>query len=157
MCWIGNLSDKRIAKRDFFAYKVLVKHKKYSRDYFSPFMGERYQLGEHCVMPIPISPNPVHTNGNCRIEEGLHCYSQENKVKIYNNCYGMQILAPYADLNVKIYSSYFDTIPVIVKCIIPEGTTYYTNKNGEIVTEKMIIKEEIFLPEGSVKRFRNIK
>lgn len=157
MCWIGNLSDKRIAKCDFFAYKVLMKHKKSKTNYFSPFMGEQYWLGKpYLPLPIPISPKPVHTNGNCRIEEGLHCYSQENIVTIYKNNCGLQILTPHG-LNVQIYSSYAGMTPVIVKCIIPEGTTYYNNINGEIVTEEMIIKEEIFLPEGSVKRFKNIK
>jgi hypothetical protein len=31
--------------------------------------------------------------------------------------------------------------PVLMKCIIPAGTTYYENKKGEIVSEKLIVKE----------------
>jgi hypothetical protein len=32
---------------------------------------------------------------------------------------------------------------VVLECIIPKGSVYYENLGGEIVTEKLIIGEEI--------------
>ena len=87
-----------------------------------------------------------------KIDEGIHCYNFDRvvvekstsesgkrliaKVPFATDAYGQHYLCTY-------YGDDLHFEAVLLECIIPKGTTYYENNQGEIVTEKLILGEEI--------------
>lgn len=76
------------------------------------------------------------------INEGFHSYDKD-VVVTFNQFYR------YSRVNVffgsKLFSREFSNFckPVLVECTIPKGSIYYENKDGEIVSNKIIINKEI--------------
>ena len=149
MCWIGKISDKRIAKKDMIVHKVLMKFDDgESVTYSSPYQHSKYKLGkqyETKICPHTFGSKPEE--GLIWISFGLHCYSTDCWHTRANGGYKEE--KPYMIvINFKkegefiTYRKYCDGYPTLMKAVIPAGTTYYENKKGEIVAEKLIIKEE---------------
>jgi hypothetical protein len=47
--------------------------------------------------------------------------------------------------------------PVVVKCTIPKGATYYKNECGEIVTNTLILNESLGTPDSNkIIRFKDL-
>lgn len=151
MCWFGERNDKGIAKEDIRCKKVFFKQPGHIRNrYVSPVMKTMYVKGETYESDIVI------TRGISRwkIEEGIHCYNMKKvdversksesrerlvaKVPFTNNIYYGAQYHQYV-----YYGNDIGMEVVLVECTIPKGAIYYENKSGEIVTEKLIIGEEI--------------
>ena len=149
MCWFGERNDKRIAKEDIRCKKVFFKQLGHIRNrYVSPVMKTMYVKGETYESDIVI------TRGISRwkIDEGIHCYNMK-KVEVERSMSesGERLIAK-RPLSTKVYGANYQCVHygndigmqvVLVECIIPKGAIYYENKSGEIVTEKLIIGEEI--------------
>ena len=149
MCWTGKISDKRIAKKDMIVHKVLMKlDNGKSVTYSSPYQHSKYKLGkqyETKIYPHTFGSKPEE--GLIWISFGLHCYSTDCRHTRANGGYKEE--KPYMIvINFKkegeliTYRKDYDSYPTLMKAVIPAGTTYYENKKGEIVAEKLIIKEE---------------
>lgn len=136
MCWIGRMKDRKRALEDITVYKILEETNNLGDDYtglFSPVRGMKYEIGKTYTPNMEIIPFYNSGYHTCSISIGLHCYSEDNKIIVSND----------GDITViggSRYAGHGDTIiPIIVRCIIPKGTTYYINSRGEIVTEKLTL------------------
>lgn len=158
MCWVGKTEDIHIAKKDIEVKKVLMKYHdvpclKYHGvpcSFVSPYRNAPYKFD--VIYEATITPRHPHRpdDGTIIIDTGLHCYSAKCDSSTYKNVHGR-----VAVMNIYLLRTFEDTReshnyvaeisrnPVLMKCIIPAGTTYYENKRGEIVSEKLIIKNKI--------------
>lgn len=154
MCWTGKVKHKYVAKENIEVRKILLKERKEFFDnpsFVSPYQFMKYEIGIGYVTKI----NPCHgfdDPSRITINEGLHCYSP-SKCKFVNhkNSKGKTsvitvYLFDYKNLavqarNTVCFPADIYRYPVLMKAIIPKGTTYYENDSGEIVSEKLIVKE----------------
>jgi len=120
----------------------------------------------------PLPTNYLEYGSIC-IRFGLHCYSADCPYEVITGCEGItdKLIMhsksdgrPLASLHTraslpKVWSGsqsqdscclmltsnsrLTNMCPVLMKVIIPAGATYYENNRGEIVTNKLIIKERI--------------
>lgn len=145
MCWETKTILKTIkhkAHKDIHAKKVLrIGH---NGDLSSPFFKTmawvpetQYTISEGLNL-INVFPKNVFNRAWC-INEGFHCYSMNNKVG----------LSEIGSIEVKKGSNYvtsmfndFSDLKVF-EVIIPQGSTYYENADGEIVSDNMILKNEL--------------
>lgn len=163
MCWISDdrrtleagkdgkfvetkMPSQKIAEDDIIVFKVLRKWNDYGKPvYQSAVMGYPYTLGKTYCDDIHLYKTPWN---EWAIEKGLHCYSKTTlfsyKKRSYLTFNKMSMLVDtghgivtYNDDAIGLYHH------VLIKCIIPKGSTYYENYRGEIVTDKIIILEEI--------------
>jgi hypothetical protein len=134
MCWECKAKDKKIAKRNIPVKKVLYKNNK------SPFRGFLYEDGKEYQRELDVHMKwkyDTEKPSGIFIESGLHCYS--------NKCITKEIhydREAYICIFCPIFSSISSFLKKhhkVVKGFIPVGSTYYENKNGEIVTEKLIL------------------
>jgi hypothetical protein len=131
MCWKSNNLIAKKADKDIVVYKMgFIKN-----NIFTSYYRDGFQYNKNnSNLPI-IKIQVINTNCIYSIEKGYHCYSkycQINLNKQYFNIYSIS--------GVKIdYYFYAD----IGKFIIPKGTIYYENKDGEIVSEKLIFVKKI--------------
>lgn len=162
MCWYGKLSDKKVAKTNIEVQKVLMMSDKDVNRFLSPYRYEVYTANEEKKYTIVVRDDIVDELKEyiIRIDIGLHSYSMKCKIEktqrkqlsedfprsfliVHPKNYGVGGLFAYTHTYSDriIYSVH--RIPVMVKAIIPKGTTYYENSKGEIVSEKLVITNNI--------------
>lgn len=128
MCWITRLKEyqvKRIAANDIQVYKILEKRRTWISGlikYVSPFYNFKYKLNK--VYKSRIELDFQTRNGALTIEKGLHSFTNLRHAEGY--CAANE---PYC----KTW--------LIFKAIIPKGSTYYVNEDGEVVSNKLKIIE----------------
>jgi hypothetical protein len=140
MCWVGEPFAK-VADKDIKVYKVVrathftnkqgrdeVQAEAWYRGNTVYFPGKRYQLGK------PLVRIPTNHFCECYIEEGFHSYSAEKTSMRRSVNDGMLRL----DSENRIGFDFYLYKPSILICVIPRGTVYYENENGEIVSEEII-------------------
>lgn len=157
MCWNGKVDDWHITKTPKKVYKVLERKPKswawYDKDfvlkYRSPFMGFMYLKDKEYSKKIEVY-HKIPLSDEIEIYRGIHAYSMEN-CKLVRQPYCIEMLT-VVDSSGNAIIRYNNTTygptneleeTVVVECTIPEGTTYYENERGEIVTEKLIINREV--------------
>ena len=157
MCWIGKVEHKHVAKENIEVRKMLLKERKELFDnpsFVSPYQFMKYGIGIGYVTKInPLHAFPPSGQSYITINAGLHCYSpskcrfskRENfqgetsviTVYLYSEIKNLAVQAR----NTICFPADMYRYPVLMKAIIPKGTTYYENDSGEIVSEKLIVKE----------------
>ena len=129
MCWIGKC-DIKIAKRDFYVYKLGSVSDKGFKSLYQDFIYEPKEINEEITL-IPRKHPAFYPL--CMIREGYHSY--------------ISISMPYSKLGLfsrKVYlgknlgtlllcNSYY-----IATFIIPKGSKYFENIWGEIVSSNII-------------------
>lgn len=137
MCWKSYIPPiKQIATKDITCYKIFCSSDIIWNRNPIKFLGiivwNKYTIKELCslyrdYLYIPYEINPevnifITTSEYWRwyIDKGYHSYKTLDKAKEERN------------LN-----------EVIVKCIIPEGSTYYINNFDEIVSSNIIVTDKI--------------
>ncbi len=135
MCWTGN-SNPIVAKDDIPCKKIVKVLYRPPRKIYVPFFMHaksiEYVIGETYTSEIRIRYQ--WEDGFKEIDVGLHCYSKDVKTQHLQTGIAVNFLN---NPNGRYYSNIYN--PVLMNCIIPKGTTYYENNNGEIVTEKLKI------------------
>lgn len=152
MCWITYFSKHGTpikAEKDVKVFKVCAIDKDgYAIPYYMyPVFYKEYKKGETYHLPDELkifenSPTSYRSSG-FHADYGFHAYSSEHCQ--YGKS-GENILT--SDIEVLTVSSVEDKHRcdyyrpqfygnAILECSIPEGTTYYENENGEIVTEAL--------------------
>ena len=162
MCWIGKPGDKRVAGRNITVYKVLnVTMSENGMEYEAPYRkGFQYVMGKkYKVRSFGMNQSTPYLY----IDRGLHCYSQNAYVAALN--FGGYI-SVYSGNNKdprpvdhKCMAVFQRTTmpPVVVKCTIPKGATYYKNERGEIVTNSLILNENLGTPDSNkIIRFKDL-
>lgn len=104
MCLTTSQHTSFIAEKDITCYKVLTK------DLVSPCYNQQYVLGEKI--------QSVLDNSQGVITKGLHTfvYLEQACYEARNTCWRNQINPNLSD-----------RAPIVVKCIIPQGSLYYSN------------------------------
>lgn len=117
MCWESNkLPVRRIAKKDIYVYKIVE-----SIDKFNCISAVKYFQYQYNKIYTQESPIAFDSKENVwAIKEGFHSYKTLLKAK-----------ADYHKLHIDYY--------IIVQCIIPKGSTFYENENGEVVSDSIVI------------------
>lgn len=142
MCWTGKRFFERmprIALRDIEVYKVLGKDGK------SPYQEYQYDFNKETKQVYLKTLKRV--NGAIDINEGYHSYSKK--------CYFIYYITTchIFAFSKKSKSAFFSTLgdfsyKKIYKAFIPKGTIYYQNRDGEYVSEKIIVTDELVKPNG---------
>ena len=145
MCWETKTILKPIkhkAYKDIQAKKVLrICH---NGDLSSPFFKmmawvpeTQYTISEGLNL-INVFPKNVF-NIVWRIDEGFHCYSMNNKVGL--NKIGSIVVKKGSNYVTSMFNDFSDL--KVFEVIIPQGSTYYENEDGEIVSDNIILKNEL--------------
>lgn len=137
MCLI---TDKKpiVTKQDVFVYKILWKTD--DNEYFAPFFPFKYELGVEYTTNIK---KKKHTR-NLRAFDELAVNYQEflSSLNINSNNYVYEEgFHAFISKMRFIEPTPFDV--VIVKCKIPKGSTIVLDHTGLIVSNKIVILEEL--------------
>lgn len=159
MCWLSTeKKDYRIANEDIHVYKVMLQ-KPGGRIFDSFYFHKTYETGQVYKTVV----NPVYNNIECfyrtRIEGGFHSYDKSKTIikgnsfywiiKVKNRPYNPDIIhCPYS------IRGYEDI--VAVECVIPKGSFYYMNEDGEIVSNQIMVTGNI-LKRFNFKRKKRIE
>jgi hypothetical protein len=86
MCWVGNITDKKVAKTDIEVQKVLMMSDNDVDRFLSPYRYEVYTANEEKKHTIEVRDDIVDEFNEdiIRIDVGLHSYSRKCKCKIKN-------------------------------------------------------------------------
>lgn len=135
MCWVGKCYVK-IAKRDFYVYKLGYVSDKGFNSLYQDFIYIPGVLNETVKMRPLISNYSIYLLLKEQygiIYEGYHSYRD--------------IAMPYSDLGLHSRTIYLGKIAENIRLnnsysiatfIIPKGSEYYENNNGEIVSSNII-------------------
>ena len=105
MCLYTTQKEPKIAEKDMTCYKVLTK------DLISPCYNQQYVLGEKIQSVLDYSQDVV--------TKGLHTY-----VCLEQACYEARNTLWQNQIDPDLT----DTAPIVVKCIIPQGSLYYSSR-----------------------------
>lgn len=145
MCWISYKPwQQEVATRDIECFKIceLIDNK-----ICSLYQGFEYQLNTTYKAKLIFSKSIVVKTSKVisyEINEGIHSYSTECKLKREFASDTEECKAAFVNI---IKNEFFlDSIclnlhpnAVLVKCIIPEGSIYFINECGEIVSNQIIL------------------
>lgn len=141
MCWISigkNDSVCHMANKDIKVFKIMKKVMNDDSYFYSYYQNYTYCQGTRYTDKIELIP----WGKRLRIDHGYHSYSSEDcHVEIKDNNRSI-VVRKINGIGIKsLYENNFDVC--VVKCIIPQGSKYYKNEHGEIVSDHLIIKNEI--------------
>lgn len=173
MCWFGVTKKEKVrhkAIKDIEVFKIMNTSENNPSVLISPFQKCYYVIGK--TESVKFNENiqriyPFNNDDNVSealaINEGLHSYnSNKVELKIIQSTYAFHIslcIAPfikkgkeYHDLSL-LPINYLRGKYVKANCIIPKGSYYYENNDGEIVSEslKIVSYEEI---EGYEEKYQ---
>lgn len=144
MCWISFKPWKQeVATRDIECFKIceLIDNK-----ICSLYQGFEYQLNTAYKAKLIFNKSTVVKTGKVlsyEITEGIHSYSTKCKLK---RAFVSDEKCKVEFLNIIKNEFFLDSIclnlhpnAVLVKCIIPEGSIYFINECGEIVSNQIIL------------------
>lgn len=162
MCWKGNRNDMRRSNKDTKVLKVLYKkipsNKSEAPKYYAPLIACEYELNkEYEVAPITLlSQSPLDLRMNLyKVDVGLHSFSTKLKVEKQPISDSRILYCKIGNYTFPAHKGYLfsmgciypdirgDFECVVVEAIIPAGTTYYENPEGEIVSNKLILTDNI--------------
>ena len=149
MCWLSDeYKAPNMADEDIIVYKVMLLREGYRNELASFYYGKRYVIGKEYIEETE-TVEPVYLY-HYSINKGFHSYSLEKTTEkeCNNRCYiwsGEHLLD---SINLENEINYGETL-VAVECIIPKGSTYHENDLGEIVSDRIIITDNVF------KKFKN--
>ena len=135
MCWLGKIDKRNILTEDIFCYKVLTP------GLTSVYKNFKYSLNKLYTTELLIPQRNIDYPRLLTIEYGFHSYSTD-----------CEFLLKYCEFSqhVKIHSKLHDdgnycvldsiSPGCLVYCQIPKGAECYENQHGEIVSNKIIIK-----------------
>lgn len=117
MCWESNkLPVRRVARKDIHVYKIVVGG---NTGCTSAVRNLYYEYNKIYTQEKPINVMLLKLNKEWIIEKGFHSYKTYSKAK-----------EEYHKLDINYH--------IIVQCIIPKGSTFYENENGEVVSDSIV-------------------
>jgi hypothetical protein len=145
MCWVGKVDDKKIATEDIKTRKIVDKFKGNYYGYYQEWF--EYELGNE--YSTKVTPRDGSKYGIV-IEAGFHSYAWDIEMK--QLCAGdikVRSLRHLGGQTVYQNNGKYggDHKIAVMECTIPKGTAYWENQVGEIVSEKLILEEEIYVED----------
>lgn len=131
MCWISmSKPELKVAEDNIPVTKIVGIRQNVIRAYYK---GEfKYSIGEIYHSKITLSPA-----WKCyRITEGFHSYESSCRITI-----SKLFLYPFLTVRLPLMLVQYDMSSIdffnlgIMSCIIPKGSKYYENENGEVVSD----------------------
>jgi hypothetical protein len=154
MCWTGKSSDRKFAFKPVVTFKLVVLK---ASGLFSPMYALSnffYYKGRRCDRVELVEEPSELFQGLIDIHKGYHSYSQEkvrfsaNKLKIITSIDILNAdnklidkIITYMDINGEIREMCNKEVLVFLRCTVPQGSPYYENSDGEIVSEFLDIEE----------------
>ena len=142
MCWQGNFNPK-IAEKDISVFKIVRKQTPFKvesvYEKFPYYLGILYIL-KTVNSEIKSCPDLV---GAYIVTEAFHSYLSDS-VSVFKYS-DILYITPNID-NIKSPLDYFrlsDESLVRIECIVPKGSQYCINELGEVVSNKIILKNEM--------------
>ena len=144
MCWKGRKEEaiRLEAKKDIEVFKIIY-YKTEKKIYKSYYWGFEYKKDMIEKQDLRTSNN---SDGSILIQSGFYSYKSLDMLNVTN--YPQDISVYVRSINDSetidiVYSIYEKDKLIIAKFIIPKGSEYYENQNGEIVSNQIIFKEEV--------------
>ena len=135
---------KQVAEKDIKVYKICVNTDHMVVSYFQKYIYVPLEITHE----IPITF--VEEFGLNYVTDGYHSYKN---CKWYPHLSKYRYLSAVIEGTFKTY--YYKSSVVIAEFIIPKGTIYYENTNGEIVSNQImftgIIHKPVIYDDGSVE------
>ena len=147
MCWTGKIEDRKIATEDIKTKKIVDMFKGEYYGYYQEWF--EYELGK--VYSTSISP--MKDGNDCVISVGFHSFAWDIEMKkLYGGDIKVKSNRPLGGETIFInHGKYGFTDKtrkiVVMECTIPKGTVYFEDEVGEIVSEKLILEEEIYIED----------
>lgn len=130
-----------VAVENLVVYKIMLSTEK-KRRLKSYYFNKIYDVGRKYKEEMRINVRPRYiptTKYKMMINNGFHSYSLDRTMVANYDMYVDVICTENGEcVSTMVYS---DNL-VIAKCIIPEGSKYYENDLGEIVSNRIIITGE---------------
>lgn len=155
MCWESyNKPIKKKAEKDIAVFKIIT------RDFKSYYRSYKYKLNHTYRTRIGQILHP--TLYTFSIFEGFHSYSKECEITRYNNSFNLfpkkvKMFEVRSKCNKKFRLDAFQIEKVLkVNCIIPKGSLYYENEDGEIVSSSIrIVRVLDLVNTNNIEEFIN--
>jgi len=145
MCLALQKPEIIVAKEDIVCYKVMIEYPRNNGIWTSPYMGMAYREGHSYELGKKLNlldSSKTIKEYRYRVEEGFHSFTSLSEALFFLNAFE----ARYPCLNRCSDASRY----VVVKCIIPKGTTYaeglffdWGNKFLSFCSEKIICEGKI--------------
>jgi hypothetical protein len=154
--WLGGHEDRQILDKDIEVYKLVkrIERGKFLEFMYSHWDNTLYEVGKSYNKQISFLNKPDYSNPHQLLEgeNGIYCYSPERTYLILN-----ERKERWRDHNAELHSfkqaNYYKLKDhFILSCIIPKGTEVYINYFGEVISEYIIVKEDLTLIDA-VKRY----
>ena len=144
MCWKGRKEEaiRLEAKKDIEVFKIIY-YKTEKKKYKSYYWGFEYKKDMIEKQDLRTSNNP---DDSILVLSGFHSYKSLDMLNATNNTQGLNVCVRSINGSGTIdnvSSIYGKDKLIIAKFIIPKGSEYYENQNGEIVSNQIIFKEEV--------------
>ena len=127
MCWCGYKIQRRVAEKDIEVYKIgRVQDNRFNCE-FQWYSYEKGVVNKELVLK-----EEPHWLGYITINEGYHSYK---RVSIRFNSLSGKVKYIYRGY---IIQPYLDDLYDLATFIIPKGSIYYENLDGEIVSSNIV-------------------
>ena len=138
MCWVGNSNQLMIASKNIPVFKILYKASGTDKVFSSVYQQYLYTLGKKYTSQVIIEDNINSHYGydSYLCNTAIHSYSP--KVAIKASGLLIRLIGSH-DGFLDCFLSY--SIPNLVKIegIIPKGSLYQVNMNGEYISNQIIL------------------
>lgn len=135
MCWIGKC-DVKVAKRDFYVYKVGSVFEGIFRSLYQSYVYKLKELNKEIKIKPVIHDYDIYKlkkEHRGIIYEGYHSYKDISMPYSELGSYSRVIYLGKLAGDLRLYNPYY-----IATFIIPKGSEYYENDDGEIVSSNII-------------------
>lgn len=164
MCWkTKKLPEKKVATEDISIIKVVAKNE--DSDVIVPYymlgtykykLGEEYKtriglIGEHITyreeMPVYFIEKGFHSYSKdmCSYSKDKDAFGKEyiaiTKPNLECAMFGTRIHNELDKTSINKFGLFKEYEPVVVSGYVPKGSEYYLNEEGEIVSDKIVLKE----------------
>ena len=137
MCWVSKKQDIKIAEQNIPIFKIMKKTP------FPEIVKSIYQNFSYTLNSLVKSNIKIQlwrSIDNIVVDQALHSYNPE-KVKCSSNSSTLKIKVP-TSYSFKELDSFDKNEDIIkVKGIIPKGSKYMENRDGEFVSNQLILTE----------------
>lgn len=139
------------AHSDIKVIKILAQIN--GRAYYSPYMKTRYRIGKEISADKLDKPNIESWGVASVIRHGIHSYSVD--CGLFINGSHLTVISQTDRLFVLDSWCGCDGFDIcIMEGYIPEGSLYYENEHGEIVSDKIVVERRLNKLEELVERVR---
>lgn len=128
MCWIGKYA-RRVARKDIIVYKVgcILENK-----FISFFQNYAYEI-KKINAEITLMPDTHSEYSLCVIYEGYHSYTDISMPYSKLGSFSRKVYLGKISSTLRLCNNYY-----IATFIIPKGSDYFENCEGEIVSSNII-------------------